>query len=100
MHTIISQYYFYDRNMMVAINAYNRTTCKAVCGVCKSVRERVHALFQALRGRREAFDGFPRVALQPRTHQHVEELDGFLCTHHMSRKVTLCYNKETGGTYT
>ena len=75
MHTNKSQYYFYDRNTIVTINAYNRTTCKAVCGVYKSVRERLYALFQALRGHREAFDGLPRVALQPPAHQHVEELD-------------------------
>jgi len=61
--------------MMVAMNAYNHITSKAVCEVYKSVRERVHALFQALRGHREAFDGLPRVALQPPANQHVEELD-------------------------
>ena len=100
MHTIISQYDIYYRNMMVAIHAYNRITCKTVCGVYKSVREKVHALFQALRGRREAFDGFPRVAFPSGTHQHVEELDCFLCTHHMSMQVTVCYKKETDETYT
>ena len=85
---------------MVAIDGYNRTTCKAVCGVYKSVRERVHALLQALRGRREALDRLPRVAFHFRTRQEVDELDGFLSTHHMSIKVTTCYNKENDEAYT
>ena len=84
---------------MVSINAYNQITSKSVCEVNKSVRERVHALLQALRGRREALDRLPRVAFHSRTNQQVDELDGFLCTHHMSIKVTTCYNKEDDETY-